>query len=885
MATKPVACQEQGHVNSQDEWVNEFWAQGEVGATMSHNSPWRDRKAPRAEPEEDMDVLEPGAEEETLEGDQTLSRTKTADTTEWENRESTRISLSSSRETQEMVTESEQVAQLSQAQEESKKSVDPYEDAFPPPPPPHPLSASSTNECFEKESFSSLEGEEWISDTEIISDPTEDLTPSNENSQEWPHTPLLAEPVNTEVESSSEEMMGDNMTTEDNQLHISPDGFDNSELENNVPWAAAAGINKTAHHSPSDRNSSDDLYTVCSPPFADESEAEEEVSSDIMSCQQQWTTLNIRGKTFQPSYSSNISVSIALDPTSTFPEVPSAKQQEELLTQRQSQIAPRGANQEAAQQVLGQSSSPLSAVAMELSNQGGAISQGSGCVIAVRERHSRAGGRTEGESKQTGGEGGQKECGLERNKAVEQQHGRGLLKFSKTVHTQELKTEKHSFVSSKHTRMESDSCDDSQSDSGVSADFSPCSTLEGNTTITTGTPAPALKETPIEREIRRAIEREHSLRRSRGLPNPPTSPEYVEIPLRKTVLCQSITAKSERCQGKDRQFAGKKMQHDIHAEVQREQDLVKLGKVPGVYDKGTVRQLKERKQLFEAFQKPNDSTLTVPARSKTTSWSSASDISTLEDNSSQASTIEGSYVERSPTQSPNLAKGGGSTSLTPQGPGFSEGAACQVIILENNLSVPAQKLYHTKPETVVDSGSLNISSSRTGGHGGIEVREQEKEEREEEEVSPKENPFFKLRSSTNGVKVEQDIREAQEREKELHKQRISLYGGTEGAKGGGVGGGRGGGERPVSTEGKSPTLSFSSLNGLAVPDSPGSSSRGGTRPTAARQSVGKFGMWPPAQAEEEKINRPESPRTPRQKTPLVQRWESGLVNGHSNEDD
>ncbi|XP_074486539.1 uncharacterized protein misp3 [Sebastes fasciatus] len=505
---------------------------------------------------------------------------------------------------------------------------------------------------------------------------------------------------------------------------------------------------------------------------------------------------------------------------------------------------------------------------MELPNRGGAASQGSGCVVAVRERHSRAGERTERESKQTGGEGGQKE--LERNKAVGQQHGKGLLNLS--VQTQEVKTGKHSSASSKHTRMESDSCDDSQSDSGVSADFSPCSTLEGNTTISTGSPAAAPKETPIEREIRRAIEREHSLRRSRGLPNPPTSPEYVEIPLRKTVLSQSITGKPERCQGKDRQLAGKKMQHEIHEENKREQDLVKLGKVPGFYDKGTVRQVKERKQLFEAFQKSNDSNLT--ARSKTTSWSSASDTSTLEDMSSQASTIGGSYVERIPTQSPNLAKGGGS--LTPRGPGFSEGTACQIIILENNLSVPAQKLYHAKTE--VDSGGPNMSSSRTAGHGGIKVREQEEEVEEEEEV-PKENPFFKLRSSTNLVKVEQDIREAQEREKELHKQRVSVYGGTEGAKGGG---------RPGSSDGKSPMLSSSSLNGLAVPDLPGSSSRGGTRPTAERQSVGKLGVWPPAPAEEEKTNRPEvlqSPRTPRHKTPLVQRWESGLVNGHNTEDD
>ncbi|KAK1886690.1 Mitotic interactor and substrate of PLK1 [Dissostichus eleginoides] len=371
--------------------------------------------------------------------------------------------------------------------------------------------------------------------------------------------------------------------------------------------------------------------------------------------------------------------------------------------------------------------------------------------------------------------------------------------------------------------MESDSYDDSQSDSGVSADFSPCSTLEGNTT---NSPAAAPKETPIEREIRRAIEREHSLRRSRGLPNPPTAPEYVEIPLRKTVLCQSIPLNSERCQGKDRQFAGKKMQQEIHEETQREQDLVKLGTVPGFYDKGTAM-----------------------------SWSSVSDISTLEDQediSSQASTIRGSHVERIHTQSQNLAKGGG----TPRGAGYSEGKGCQVIILENNLSVPALKLYHAKPEaqpvTVVDSGRSNFTSSRTGGHDGIQVREPEKEE-VEDEGAPKENPFFKLRSSTNLVKVEKDIREAQEREKELHKQRISLYGGTEGPKGAG----RSGGPRGNETHGSTP-VSWQ------------------VRHVA------------PPQSEEEKINRPEvlqGSLTPRQKTSLVQRWESGLVNGHNTEDD
>ncbi|XP_067435867.1 uro-adherence factor A [Thunnus thynnus] len=846
MATKPVAWQEQGPANSLNEWVSESRMQGEVGASL--NSPLQNKKAPRAEPEEDIDILEPGAQDKT----------------------------------QEMVTElAPQLSETTQAHEESEKCMNLLgEDALPSPP--H-LGALSTEECFEKESFFSLEGEvaEWISDVEIISNPVEDCM--------FPQTSQLTEPVDREVISTSEEMTGDEMTTEENlaQLKLSLDVFSNSEPENHTSGAAAAadGTNSTVHHFPPDRNKSDDVYTAGSPPFADESEEEEEMSMDVTSCQQQQGAIDIRSKPFQSSNPANVSIV----PTSALTAVTSTEQQEELLSQGQCEPAPKGTNQEAAQQVFSQSSAPLSTVAMESSNQGGAASQGSGCVVTVRERHSGAGERTEGDS-ETGGEEGQKESGLERNKTVEQQHGGGLLRSSKTDQIQEQKTEKYSCgVSSKHishTRMESDSCDDSQSDSGVSADFSPCSTLEGSTTIPTGSPATVPKETPIEREIRRAIAREQSLRRSRGLPNPPTSPEYVDVPLRKTVLSQPLPAKSEKCQGKDREFAGKKMQHEIHEEARREQDLVKLGKVPGFYDKGTVRQLKERQQLFEAFQKPSDSTLTISSRSKPTSWSSASDISTLEnqeDISSQASTVGGSDVERrrsldllSPSQSPNSANSRGSTSSTPRGPGFSEGTSCQVVILENNLSVPAQRLYHAKQEaeavTAVDSGAPYVSP------GGIIEREQEKEE----EMAPKENPFFKLRSSTNLVEL--DIREAQEREKELRKQRISLYGGTEGAKEGvGEAGGSG---RSSSMEGKSPKLSSSSLNGLAVPDLPGSSSRGGgTGSPAARQSIGKFSVWPPAQAEEEKIHRPESPRTPRQKTPLVQRWESGLVNRHNEEDD
>ncbi|XP_062420403.1 uncharacterized protein LOC119218094 isoform X2 [Pungitius pungitius] len=759
MATKPVEWQERGRVNSLYEWVEELWPQGEETATLSHNSPLQDKDAPRAQPEEDNDLLEPGAHDQILRSNQAPLGTKTSSETKSENPEHARIGRCFPTKTLRMGTELDgQLFEKSQAQEE--KSGDSNKAAFQTP----PLSASSMEKCFEKDSLSSLAGEL----DEIMLDPIEDLSlPDGENGLEWPP---LSQPTNTELDALSKEK-----TTEENdtQLNFSPDGFDYSEPENKMS-DVAPGSNSAAHFPPFDKINGASI-----------------------------TTLDIEGKSFHPSHS----VSTEQDPTSTLPAFLSAKPQGELLPQSQRELSPMGVNQEAAQQVLGKSASPLSTVAMQPDRCGA----GSGFAAAVRERHSRAGDRT-----QTGAEGAQ-------IKTVEQQRSRELSKNSQTVEKQKIEIDTHFPVSAKHTRMESDSCDDSQSDSGVSADFSPCSTLEG-TTISAACAGAVPNETPIEREMRRAVEREHSLRRSRGLPNPPTSPEYVEIPLRKTILCESVT-KSERSQGKDRQLAGKKMEQEIHKEAEREQDLVKLGKVQGFYDKGTVRQIKERKLIFEAFQKPSDSTLSVSARSKATSWSSASDISNLEnqeDISSQASTIGGSYM---PTHSTSSVIRGGDPARTLRGPGSSEGMACQVIILESNLSVPAQKLCHAKLETgsiTVVTESPSVSSSRTGGRGGVRMREQEEEDEDEEE--PKENPFFKLRSSTNLVKVEQDIRETQEREKELHKQRASLYGGPGEQEGRGT---------PV------PTSSTSlSLNGLAVPDSPESSSTGGTRSTAVSWQVG-----------------------------------------------
>lgn len=663
---------------------------------MSCTSPQLDKKAPRAEPEEDVDVLGPGAEEALLEN-QTSSTDDAPELTE----DSARNTQGAESLVEEKMAELKQVVQILEAfkhQEDSDEFIDPIADVSTPPP-----------------SFAALEMgggsclQEWSGDQETVKDPKEKLSSDSQDVLEQPETPPL---LGRELTATLGEVAGNKVTIGENSSQLSY-----SETVTSVPAA------EVSQHSPSTENCTDDM---CSPSFADNSEETERDTQGV-----------------------------------ALPVVPSDRQQNELFSQSHCEPALRGSNQEATQQVCSQSTPPLSAVAMELSNQGGAGSQGSGCVLALTERHERAVERREGKSEHTGGGEGQEDGALDREKVARKQASEGL--FETTERENQL-------VSSGDVRMESDSSDDSQSDSGVSTDLSPCNTLEGNASISAGTLATPLKETPIEREIRRSIEREHSLRRSRGLSSPPTAPEYVEIPLRRSVLSPPIISKSEKYQGKDRQYAGKKMQLEIHEEVQREQDLVRLGKIPGVYDKGTTQELKDRKEIFEAFQKPKDSSLAV-TKVKASLSSDAL-------NTTISSNAEGSIsVYRSEPASP-----------IPQDQSFPD--TDQDGMWEKKYASPPQILYqHTlDPEliTEVDFGSPD-ASYRGGGHHGIKRREQE-QRAAGVESSPRENPFFKLRSSNTVLRVEQDIREAQDREQELYRQRISLYGSKESPKGGGGGG-------------------------------------------------------------------------------------------------
>lgn len=118
-------------------------------------------------------------------------------------------------------------------------------------------------------------------------------------------------------------------------------------------------------------------------------------------------------------------------------------------------------------------------------------------------------------------------------------------------------------------------------------------------------------ETPIEREIRMAMEREENLWKERGIQRLTSSSELVEIQTKP--LLSMHTSPGPGRKGKDKGRASLYVQREIEQETKREEDLKRQGRLLGTYDRGTQQELDKRRRVFE--QEEGSSPKPIPSRS------------------------------------------------------------------------------------------------------------------------------------------------------------------------------------------------------------------------------------------------------------------------------
>ncbi|NWY21245.1 MISP protein, partial [Aphelocoma coerulescens] len=125
-------------------------------------------------------------------------------------------------------------------------------------------------------------------------------------------------------------------------------------------------------------------------------------------------------------------------------------------------------------------------------------------------------------------------------------------------------------------------------------------------------------ETPIEREIRMAMEREENLWKERGIQRLTSSSELVEIQTKPVLNIHSSPGPGRK--GKDRGRASLYVQREIEQEAKREEDLKRQGRLLGAYDRGTQQELEERKRVFEQEEAPPQKPTPLKQAEERRSW-------------------------------------------------------------------------------------------------------------------------------------------------------------------------------------------------------------------------------------------------------------------------
>ncbi|NXH17221.1 MISP protein, partial [Bucco capensis] len=127
-------------------------------------------------------------------------------------------------------------------------------------------------------------------------------------------------------------------------------------------------------------------------------------------------------------------------------------------------------------------------------------------------------------------------------------------------------------------------------------------------------------ETPIEREIRMAMEREENLWKERGIQRLTSGSEMVEIQTKPLLSMHASPGPGRK--GKDNGRASLYVQREIEQETKREEDLRKQGRLLGTYDRGTQQELDERRRVFEQEEAPLQKTTPTRKAEERRRWGS-----------------------------------------------------------------------------------------------------------------------------------------------------------------------------------------------------------------------------------------------------------------------
>ncbi|CAK6960283.1 uncharacterized protein LOC122966830 [Scomber scombrus] len=396
---------------------------------------------------------------------------------------------------------------------------------------------------------------------------------------------------------------------------------------------------------------------------------------------------------------------------------------------------------------------------------------------------------------------------------------------SKDVETKEM------LSSSTVPAQPEDQTETDNTDISVSGDGSPINTHE-----TSSLQIPSLSteqlfsdpETPAEQQ--KAAQKKKNLQRTGGVFNLSDDPDVLEIPFRTNISLEPLSSKVDPDLPSDRQFSEQKMQQEISQEIHREPVL--------------VNQLQETKLLFEAFQQDNTqgptrhkkppTSLTkgqiyptVLERTRSLEMFALKSCPVARAHSLRLHQSTMSEREKSPENLRSNSPTGGSRDKTRSSPYTKQDK-------------------HLRLHRSMDSISTDVSTS------AVETRHLSREGCATQEYpNLTQNPFFKLRPALAlKPEVEKDIREAREREEELRRQRCTLYGEY---------------KQMSEDEEKSPFKSS-------------------FIPGSKQQSRGKLErVWPPPSKKdqiksEQTQQEAKVHRAGGQKTPLWQRWESGLIN-------